>query len=101
MLVIHAVFPIDPEQRAKAIEMSREIAEKSRAEAGVIEYRVAADVEDEQTLRFFERYEDEAAFLDHTQTEHFEEFEGAIPELLAGEPTVMRFDVEEASELEV
>lgn len=101
MLVVHATFPIDPDQREEAIDRIRELAEHSRDEDGVIEYRVATDVNDKNLFRFFEQYEDEAAFGAHADTEHFGEFEAALPDLLAGEPDVTRFDVETASDVEL
>jgi quinol monooxygenase YgiN len=52
-------------------------------------------------VRFFEQYEDENAFEAHTQTDHFQEFEAALPDLLAGEPEILRFDVESAIELDL
>ena len=101
MIVVHATFPIDPETRDEATDLARELAERSRNEDGIIEYRVATDIEDESTLRFFEQYEDEEAFAAHGASEHFAEFEAALPELLAGEPTVTHFEVVSASELEL
>lgn len=93
ILVVHATFPIEPEHRDEAMDAIRELAEASRAEEGVLDYRVAADVEDESLVRFFERYEDEAAFGAHAESAHFERFETALPEYLAGKPAVTRFDV--------
>ena len=81
--------------------MTETLAEQSRAEEGTIDYRVAIDADDPNRLRFFERYEDEVAFGAHTETDHFEEFAGALPDLLDGEPEVLRFDVSEATELEL
>lgn len=101
MLVIHATFPIDPDSRDEALELVRDLAERSREEDGIIDYRVTTDVENPDTFRFFERYEDEDAFDAHAETDHFEMFEAALPELLAGEPEVTRFDVESASPVEL
>jgi len=101
MIVLHAVFPLDPEKRDEALDLISELAEQSRAEPGMIDYRPAADVEDPNTIRFFERYEDEAAFEAHSRTDHFREFEAALPDLLAGEPEVTRFEVDSAAELEL
>ncbi|ELZ21135.1 Antibiotic biosynthesis monooxygenase [Halosimplex carlsbadense 2-9-1] len=101
MVIIYATFPIDPQHREEATELMRELAEQSRSEDGVIEYRVGADIEDPNTFRFFERYEDEAAFGAHAETEHFEEFESALPDVLAGEPTVTRFDIDSVADLEL
>jgi len=99
MLVVHAEFPIDPAKREEALDLVRELAEHSRAEDGVIDYQVATDVDDPNLFRFTEQYEDEAAFGAHGETDHFGTFEEALPDLLAGEPAVTRFDVDSASEV--
>jgi quinol monooxygenase YgiN len=101
MIVLHAAFPIKPEKREEALELAETLVEKSNAEDGMLDYRATTDVVEENTIRFFERYEDGAAFESHTQTEHFREFEAALPDLLAGEPEVLQFDVEAATELEL
>jgi quinol monooxygenase YgiN len=101
MLVIHATFPVEPDSHEAALELSRELAERSRAEDGTIDYRVTTDVEDENVFRFFERYEDEAAFDAHAETDHFQEFAAALPDLLAGEPEITRYDVDTASAVEL
>ncbi|TKX55629.1 antibiotic biosynthesis monooxygenase [Halorubrum sp. SP3] len=101
MIVLHAVFPLDPEKRDEALDLIADLAEKSRAEPGMIDYRPATDVDDPNVVRFFEQYEDEAAFEAHSQTEHFQEFEAALPDLLAGEPEVTRFEVDSAAEMDL
>jgi quinol monooxygenase YgiN len=101
MLVIHATFPVEPDSHEAALELTRELAERSRAEDGTIDYRVTTDVEDENVFRFFERYEDEAAFDAHAETDHFQEFAAALPDLLAGEPEITRYDVDTASAVEL
>ncbi|WP_226040983.1 putative quinol monooxygenase [Natrinema sp. DC36] len=101
MIVIHASFPIDPDRRDDALELIEELVTESQREDGMIDYRATTDVSDPNVVRFFERYEDEAALGAHTQSDHFQEFSSALPELLAGEPTVTRFDVESAEELEL
>lgn len=101
MLVIYATFPIDPDRRDEALELVEELAEHSREEDGVVDYRVTTDAEDPNVFRFFERYEDEAAFGAHAETNHFETFEEALPDLLSGEPEVTRFDIESTSPVEL
>lgn len=101
MIVIHAVFPIAPEKRDEAEELVEDLVEASNGEEGTIEYRAAWDVSDPNVLRFAEQYEDEAAFAAHGETDHFQEFEAALPDLLAGEPRVTQFDVESATELDL
>jgi quinol monooxygenase YgiN len=101
MIVLHAVFPVDPGKRDEATELFAEVAEQSRAEEGILTYRVTTDIEDENTFRFFEQYEDEAAFGAHAESDHFGRLEAALPDLLAGEPDVTRFDVDSATDVEL
>lgn len=101
MIVIHATFPLDQTKREEALELIEDLVEQSQAEAGTIDYRAAMDVSEPNTVRFVERYEDAGAFEAHTGTEHFQAFEAALPELLAGDPEVLRFEVESATELEL
>jgi quinol monooxygenase YgiN len=101
MLVIHATFPIDSDAREEALELAAELVEQSNQEPGAIEYRAAVDVQDENVIRFIERYEDAEAFASHAETEHFQAFEERLPDLLAGEPEVMQFEVSDATELEL
>jgi quinol monooxygenase YgiN len=101
MIVLHASFPIDSDKREEALDLIEDLVEQSQAEEGMIDYRATADVNDPNVVRFFEQYEDEAVFKAHTQTDHFHEFEAALPDLLAGEPEILRFDVESATELDL
>ncbi len=100
-IVVHATFPLDPAKREAALETIEDLVEQSRAEAGTIEYRAAMDLPESDTVRFVERYEDADAFEAHTETEHFGAFEAALPDLLAGEPGVLRSEVESATKLEL
>lgn len=101
MLVIHAEIPIDPDHRDEALDEIRSLVEASQAEAGTLEYRAATDLSDPNLVRIVERYEDADAFESHTESDHYGAFEAAIGDKLAGEPSVMRFEVESATELEL
>lgn len=101
MIVIHAEFPIEPDKRDEALDLIREVVKHSRDEDGVIEYEVATDIDNQNLFRFTEQYEDEAAFGVHAESDHFGELEAALPDLLAGEPDVTRFDVESKSDVEL
>lgn len=98
MIVLHATFPIDPEHREDALNLADHLVEESNREDGVVDYRAAVDVQDENRIRFFEQYEDEAAVEAHEDSDHFQRFEEALPELLAGEPEVLRFEVSDVAE---
>jgi quinol monooxygenase YgiN len=99
MIVLNASIPIDLDSRETAIEAASELAQRSREEDGVIDYRVALDIEDDATLRVFEQYEDDAAVQSHMGSDHFETFQGRVPEFAAGEPELYRFDVSEKSRM--
>jgi quinol monooxygenase YgiN len=101
MIVLHASFPIDPDKREEALDLIEDLVEQSQAEDGMIDYRATTDVNDPNVVRFFEQYENEATFEAHTQTDHFQEFEAALPDLLAGEPEIIRFEVDSATELDL
>ena len=83
MIVIHSEVPVEPESRAEAVELLEWIAARSRAEPGVIEYRVTNDLEDPNTLRIIERYESEDAADAHESSDHVAEFQREMEPHLA------------------
>lgn len=101
MIVVYASFPIDPTRRDEAFELINDLVDQSRTEDGIIEYRATTDITESNVVRFFERYEDAEAFEAHKQTAHFQAFEEALPDLLAGEPDAIRFNGDSATELEL
>lgn len=101
MIVVHAKFPLDPANRDEALDMIKDLVEHSQNEDGMIDYQAAIDVSDPNVVRFFEQYEDVAAIKAHPQTEHFQQFEERLPDILAGDPEVIQFNVESATELEL
>ncbi|RLM53951.1 antibiotic biosynthesis monooxygenase [Halobellus sp. Atlit-31R] len=101
MLVVHAYFPIDPDRRSEALDLVETMVERSNQEPGALEYRATADLRDENTIRFIERYEDAEAFEAHTQTDHYRELQAALPELLAGEPDTTRYEIGNVTAVDV
>jgi len=99
MIVMHATVPVDPEHREEAIELASELAATSREEDGVVDYRVGVDIDDGNTLRFFEQYEGEDAVDSHMNSDHFQSFQAEAAELMAGEPTLVQFEVDSATDL--
>jgi quinol monooxygenase YgiN len=75
------------------------MAERSRAEPGVVDYRVTADLEDPDTFRILEVYEDEAAFEAHESSEHLAQFKRDMAPCLAEAATLTRYDVTETTTL--
>ncbi|MDZ7730305.1 MAG: antibiotic biosynthesis monooxygenase [Natrialbaceae archaeon] len=50
-------------------------------------------------MRVLERYEDEAAMSAHMASDHFATFQQEITGVLAGAPELMRYDVEDHSQV--
>ncbi|HKL30763.1 MAG TPA: putative quinol monooxygenase [Natrialbaceae archaeon] len=84
MIVVHSSIPIDPDHYDEATSLIRELVEQSRRENGTVRYRAMVDIEDTNTVRFFEQYEDEAAWTAHTETDHYREFTDRLPDLVDG-----------------
>ncbi|WP_336136424.1 putative quinol monooxygenase [Natronomonas amylolytica] len=101
MIVLHASFPVKPDKLDEALELADELVTESNKEPGMLDYRATTDIQDDHMIRFFEQYEDAEALEAHNETEHFQTFEEKLPELLAGEPEVVKFDVSDATELEL
>lgn len=101
MIVLHGSFPLDPDRLDEALDLIDGLVDQSREEPGMIEYRATTDVHDPNVVRFFERYEDAEAFEAHSETDHLQGFDEAVPDLLAGEPEVLEFDVDRVTELEL
>jgi len=101
MLMTKAELPIHPDKREQAMELVSDVAEKSRQESGILEYRVMVDKDDQNHLTFLEQYENEEAFDSHMQAEHTQRLVEELPEILGGEPEAHRFEVESVSELEM
>lgn len=101
MIVLYASFPIDPNRRDEALELIESLVDQSQAEDGILEYRATTDITASNVVRFFERYEDAEAFEAHKRTAHFQAFEDALPDILAGEPQAIRFNGDSATELEL
>ena len=98
MIVFHGTFRIEPDRMDEALEHAERLVRETNEEPGVVDYRIARDVVDDHTLRFFEQYEDEAAVDHHTETPHVRAFSEALPDLLAAEPTLTQFEVADVSE---
>ena len=99
MILVHATVPVDPDSHDAAVDAIEDVVAASREEDGVLEYRAFTEVGDDDTFHFLERYEDDAAFASHAQSDHFMQFAGALPEFVAGEPELVRFEVDGMSEI--
>jgi len=93
MIIVAGTVQIKPEMRDVAIQIAKKMAQATQAETGCIGYKFYADLEDETTFFIFEAWETEEVLAQHFQTEHMAEFQQHLPNLLAGEIDVKRYDV--------
>ncbi|WP_435359563.1 putative quinol monooxygenase [Haloarchaeobius sp. DFWS5] len=96
MFVILTTVPVDPDRRDEFCSLAEALADRSQREAGTIEYRVMADLTDPNTVRFFERYEDQTALEAHTESEEYRAFVEALPALSDGKLHNVQFEVDDA-----
>ena len=99
MILQYAVIPVDPDSRDEAIEAVTELARASREESGVVDYRVAADVEDENVLRIVEQYEDAEGVEAHMTSDHFEAFQERLPAFAGGDVELYKYEVSDSTQL--
>ena len=99
MIVMLAEMPITPDSRESALELFEDLAAASRAEPGVLEYRVTTDVEAPDVVRVIERYEDADAVDGHMSSDHFEAFQADVAPHIAGEPTLHRYEVDSETQV--
>lgn len=74
MLAISGWLSFDPNDRAFVLEGLRAIAERSRQDAGCVEYWWAEDVEVDNRFHFFECWESEADFDAHSAADYEKAF---------------------------
>jgi quinol monooxygenase YgiN/quercetin dioxygenase-like cupin family protein len=99
MIVISGTARVRPEVRADALAAARDMARLSQAEAGCRAYEFSITLDDEDTFRLFEQWDDEASLLAHFGTAHFAAFSAALGGMLAAAPHFTRYDVAGAGPL--
>jgi len=93
MIVAHSEVTVEPASQERVMDLLAQMAVRSRAEDGVIDYRVTVDIEDPNVLRIVEQYEDEAAFESHESSDHLKRFQSDIEPCLADEARLTRYVV--------
>lgn len=99
MLVVAGRVPVRADRRADAVAAALKMAAATQAEPGCRSYRFYCDLADPNTFFIFEEWEDEAALAAHFQTPHMAEFNAAIPTMVAGPPSIDRYEVSGVSKL--
>lgn len=71
--VVLAHWRAKPEHAADLAEVLADMVGPSRAEPGCLVYEVHRDTEDPAHYMLYERYVDEAAYVAHQESPHFEQ----------------------------
>lgn len=99
VIIVQTTIPVDSAHREQALELFAELTECSQSEDGTIEYWAATDIAEPTVVRFFERYEDEAALTAHTETDHYRALVNALPRLADGPLRTTTFETEQSPEV--
>lgn len=67
----------------------------SRLEENCIGYDCFLSTEHDNTVFFYEKYVDKAAFKSHIKSQHFADFTTAIKDIMAGEIITSKYEAEQ------
>jgi quinol monooxygenase YgiN len=93
MLIVAGRVPVKAERRAEAVAAAVKMAKATQSEAGCRSYAFYSDLEDPNLFLIYEEWESDAALAAHFQTPHMAEFNAVIPSLVAGPPSINRYEV--------
>lgn len=83
LLVVHVDIAVVPEQLAAFLAATRENAEASRNEPGVLRFDVLSDRADPGHVVLVEIYRDEAAAAAHKDTVHYQRWRDVVAPMMA------------------
>ncbi|MDM8362274.1 putative quinol monooxygenase [Bacillus thuringiensis] len=82
MIIIHAIFQVDPAKQQAFLEEIQPLLHGSREESGNISYDLYKDTEKDSVYTMVEVWKDEAAVASHNTSEHFTSFVSKAPQFL-------------------
>ncbi|MCQ6333993.1 MULTISPECIES: putative quinol monooxygenase [Bacillus cereus group] len=82
MIIIHAIFQVDPAKQQSFLEEIQPLLHGSREESGNISYDLYKDTEKDSVYTMVEVWKDEAAVASHNTSEHFTSFVSKAPQFL-------------------
>ncbi|MGE6616044.1 putative quinol monooxygenase [Bacillus mycoides] len=82
MIIIHAIFQVDPAKQQSFLEEIQPLLHGSREESGNVSYDLYKDTEKESVYTMVEVWKDEAAVASHNTSEHFTSFVSKVSQFL-------------------
>ncbi|MED3994518.1 putative quinol monooxygenase [Peribacillus frigoritolerans] len=92
MIIIHAVFHIDPTKQQSFLDELGTLINASREESGNISYNLYKDTEKEHTFTMVEVWQDAAAVASHNTSNHFTSFAAKASNFLIAPLDIKAFD---------
>ncbi|MGE1127579.1 putative quinol monooxygenase [Bacillus wiedmannii] len=74
MIIIHAIFQVNPEKQQSFLEQIQPLIHGSREESGNVSYDLYKDTEKESVYTMVEVWKDDGAVASHNTSEHFTSF---------------------------
>ncbi len=99
MIVVAGTFQIKPEKREEAAKFLLHVVAETKKEAGCIVYDFYADLADANLFHVFEEWESIAHLEAHFKTPHLSELGKLMPDFLAGEANVKKYEVSSIAKL--
>lgn len=101
MILISGVVTVEPDDRARALELTRALAAASREEPGCRAYGFWEDPDEQGRFRVFEEWESAQALEAHFATPHIAAFLSELPSLRITGQELTRYEVANAAPLGV
>ena len=97
MIVVTAKFKAKPGMRDQIVTISRNAVECTRKEEGNISYTLYKSTDDEETLMYFEEWENIESLRAHLETQHILDARAARMDMLDGATEVKVFESSEVT----
>ena len=91
LLVVHVDIAVVPEQLDAFLAATKDNAEASRDEPGVVRFDVLSDRTDPTHVILVEIYRDEAAAAAHKDTGHYQRWRDTVAPMMARRRSAARF----------
>lgn len=92
MIIVHAVFHINPTKQEGFLEEIHSLIHASREESGNVSYNLYKDTEQENTFTMVEVWKDMEAVGSHNTSEHFTSFVAKAQNYLTAPLDITAYD---------
>ena len=99
MIVVAGTFQIKSEKREEAAKFLLHVVAETKKEAGCIVYDFYSDLADSNLFHVFEEWESAAHLEAHFKTPHLAELGKLMPDFLAGEASVKKYEIASIAKL--